>query len=159
MNKPHYQSRAKPTSYRSKKARCVVCRRIFFYLPSQAKGRTCTRRCHCIWRKTVDAERRFWARVQIGSKNECWNWIGYSGRNQRGNVQGNAAAKAAWQFVNGEVPKGLLVCHKCDNTLCCNQKHLFLGTHQDNSDDMVKKGRSLRGKRHPGWKHGRKCKV
>lgn len=53
------------------------------------------------------------------------------------------AHRAAWEFAHGEPPPSdMFVCHTCDNGLCVNPKHLFLGTHQDNMDDMVSKGRA-----------------
>jgi len=43
------------------------------------------------------------------------------------------------------IPKGMLVCHKCDVTRCVNPEHLFIGTAKDNQQDMKAKGRSLAG--------------
>ena len=51
----------------------------------------------------------------------------------------------------GEIPKGKIIRHKCDNPACINIDHLELGTHKDNSQDMVKRGRSTFGeKSYPG---------
>lgn len=52
---------------------------------------------------------------------------------------------------NGEIPDGMIVCHKCDIRCCVNPDHLFIGTYQDNMDDMMRKGRhkTMEGEYHP----------
>jgi hypothetical protein len=62
------------------------------------------------------------------------------------------AHRVAWELTYGKFPDEVLVCHNCpngDNPGCCNPKHLFLGTNKDNSQDMVKKGKSTKGSRNP----------
>jgi hypothetical protein len=56
-----------------------------------------------------------------------------------------------YEKYKGKIENGLFVLHKCDNPICINPEHLFLGTHQDNMDDMNNKGRhmSLKGESHP----------
>ncbi len=46
-----------------------------------------------------------------------------------------------YQKYHGEIPKGILVCHTCDNPSCINPDHLFIGTHRDNLIDAYQKGR------------------
>lgn len=45
-----------------------------------------------------------------------------------------------WKRLYGPVPKGMGVLHRCDQPLCIEPTHLFLGTQQDNISDMMSKG-------------------
>jgi hypothetical protein len=51
------------------------------------------------------------------------------------------AARIAFELFNGPITNGALVLHSCDNKICVNPEHLFLGTNQKNSSDMVSKNR------------------
>ena len=62
--------------------------------------------------------------------------IGYGGRVRKAN-------RLAWELSKGPIPLGMYVLHRCDKPNCIEPRGLFLGTHQDNMDDMVKKGRSF----------------
>lgn len=51
--------------------------------------------------------------------------------------------RLVWHVRKGPIPEGLWVLHTCDNSGCINLDHLFLGTPQDNTDDMIAKGRKV----------------
>ena len=89
----------------------------------------------------------FWDRVnQTGGPTSCWpinppyDLRGY-GTVQLGLVR--RGHRVAWSLVNGPIPKGMRVLHRCDNPPCCNPDHLFLGTDLDNIRDMWAKGRAV----------------
>lgn len=59
------------------------------------------------------------------------------------------AHRLAYELAFGPLPSGAMVCHRCDNPMCCNPNHLFIGTAADNNEDKMKKGRhyALSGER------------
>lgn len=97
----------------------------------------------------------FWQRVKITGKRDCWNWTAGKNSNGYGRLRfrrrQDMAHRVAAILSFGDIPPGLLACHKCDNRICCNPAHLFLGTHKDNQHDCVVKGRknSARGSQLP----------
>lgn len=63
--------------------------------------------------------------------------------------------RVAFQVYTGiDITIDNIICHKCDNPSCVNPKHLFMGTHKDNSDDKVAKNRQAKGKGNGQYKHG-----
>ena len=90
---------------------------------------------------------RFWSRVQVGDEDECWIWKHtvwerYGTFWWKDRTQG--AHRVAYQIAHGTIPSGMCILHSCDTPLCCNPKHLTLGTQSENVRDMVRKGRAHR---------------
>lgn len=82
------------------------------------------------------------------SETDCWNWTGSTNngsRNQRPVTTINRTlfyvSRVVWTLWKGEIPSGLFVLHRCDNEMCVNPEHLWLGTQADNMKDASKKGR------------------
>lgn len=87
--------------------------------------------------------------VQRNYESLCWEYKGNCTLEGYGRIlldgKYNCVHRLSWVLHNGEIPSGVLVCHKCDNPRCFNPKHLFLGTTKDNTQDRVSKGRSAKG--------------
>lgn len=75
----------------------------------------------------------------------CWEWTGTRSNSGRGQISAfgklQLTSRISWNMFRGPIPDGIFVCHKCDNPPCFNPDCLFLGTPQENTSDMVAKGR------------------
>jgi hypothetical protein len=112
-----------------------------------------------------DPETRFWRHVN--KTPACWLWTGARTGGQIGGSggrygsfivrvgphKGRYAHRFSWRLHRGAIPEGLVICHTCDNPLCVNPEHMFLGTMAENNADMRAKGRQARGERHGMRKH------
>lgn len=96
---------------------------------------------------------RFWSRVDIGDPEDCWEWTW--GRANAGYgcmcFKGGRILythRIAYALTYGEIPRGLLVIHTCDNPPCVNPAHLEIATNRENILDAKEKGRLAKGEKH-----------
>lgn len=99
---------------------------------------------------------RFWRKVE--KTDTCWLWTAAKNSNGYGHMWYvgalRKAHRIAWEDVHGPIPDGKVICHKCDNPSCVRTDHMFLGTHKDNSQDCIKKGRWSKHRRPQGSSNG-----
>lgn len=90
----------------------------------------------------------------------CWPWksslteLGTKDEYARFNINGKTypAHRVSYLIYKGRIPKGLNVCHSCDNKFCVNPNHLWLGTQDENLVDCRRKQRHMYGEAHTGTK-------
>jgi hypothetical protein len=96
-------------------------------------------------------------RVEFDTNGGCWLWTGVVSAGGYGISNRGAAHRLAYRTFVGN-PRDKLVCHTCDVRSCANPAHLWLGTHKDNSDDMMKKKRGAWEEKKPEhlsfWQNG-----
>jgi hypothetical protein len=77
----------------------------------------------------------------------CWEWTGDRDGKGYGRIRIDGKKyqlhRISYKTFIGEIPKNICVLHHCDNKICANPKHLFLGTKADNAHDRDKKGRTI----------------
>lgn len=84
-------------------------------------------------------------KYQAVTESGCWLWMAAVSSSGYGAIKlgrgMQLAHRVSWMIHRGSIPPGSLVCHRCDTRSCVNSDHLFLGSPQDNMDDMRNKGR------------------
>lgn len=150
------------SAYRSRnteKRKCKRCGIEFSYQSNRSKeakngGQYCSSKCRDE-QKNAPLKERFYRFVGKPEDNGCILWKGsklYSGYGMIRSGKGKEipAHRASWEIHVGPIPEGMHVLHKCDNPPCVNHKHLFIGTHNDNMQDMIEKERNviMKGENH-----------
>src|SRR5687767_14075100 len=96
--------------------------------------------------------KRFWKKVGPRRKDKCWIWKAAHDGKGYGHVivkrKSWKSYRYAWFITNGPIPKGMHVCHSCNNAPCVNPSHLYLATHKKNMKDAARDFLFVQGIRH-----------
>ena len=94
--------------------------------------------------KSKPAIDRFWQMIEK-QPSGCWLWGGPKFGNKYGQLlvsekEVTTAHRFSWRVHKGEIPRGKYICHKCDVRNCVNPDHIYVGDHEDNTQDSVSRG-------------------
>lgn len=146
---------------------CLVCGKQFKAFPckgAKPQRKYCGRKCLYASQNgrsmpKMPLEERFL--LNVNKTESCWLWTGATVNGYgvlRRDYKNRPAHRLSWEIHFGTIPDGLFVLHDCDKNYqpgdktyrkCVNPAHLWLGTHQQNMDDMVAKKRQRVGPRDP----------
>lgn len=145
---------------------CEACGKEFKVHDYRAKeAKYCNRKCGGVGRtgrrKTYTEEDKLAAVKRSIEKNaikgkdgECWGWKaavckdGYAQLTcKQSMINGKRASKGSYLVHKGSIPEGMVVMHSCNNPICTNPDHLYLGTQQQNIDYKVSLNRQNKGEK------------
>lgn len=104
-----------------------------------------------------ETEAQFWSNVDIKGPDDCWLWNagkfkeGYGGFTIDRTLPGKGvfgAHRIAYKLSTGLDPVGKVVCHSCDQPLCCNPAHCTIGTQKINMSAASERHRMQHGETH-----------
>lgn len=107
--------------------------------------------------------KRLFSKAKHNETTGCMEWTGccsgdgYGAFKIRGRQHG--AHRLAFALMAGPLPPDMCVCHRCDNPVCINPAHLFVGSHQDNQQDKMAKGRSNLPTGEQHWTHWKPQRI
>jgi len=89
-------------------------------------------------RKKAPAE-RFWKKVSVKSKDECWEWKACKLKTGYGCFIADGcrlAHRYAYLLLTGPIPAGKHIHHKCNNKSCVNPAHLEAVTPEEHINKL-----------------------
>jgi hypothetical protein len=113
----------------------------------------------------TDILKAFEMKISPEPNSGCWLWTGnifpfrngygaFTHRPSKTNMQ--RAHRVSWKlYRDSNITSKDHILHKCDNPLCVNPDHLFVGDQALNMEDKSYKGRQDMGEKHGMYKHGK----